>query len=636
MATILIEKGRGKGKAISLKDKERLSFGRDASCDVCFEDGLASRQHFAIERKDGAFSVIDLGSRNGTFLNGDRVTELRLTLGDLIAVGDTIFSFLEDDEAAARGGLVGETLAGYQLEERIGRGGMGIVYRASQLSLGRTVALKVLSSRLTREPALVSRFVQEARAAGKLAHPCIVRVDDVGEDRGLYYISMEYLAGGSMEDLLNHTDRILPVGALAMMKDVAKGLQYAESQGIVHRDIKPDNLMLDDDGRVKICDLGIAISLEASAQSAGSVIGTPHYMSPEQAMAKPVDHRSDIYSLGCTFYRMLAGRMPFTGVTHKEITRKQIRYQPPALHTFIEEVSPRLSRLVEWMMAKNPDARPQDATELLAELEACLAAETAADRSEEELLEQSPEIQNHLSARIGTTIRRRRRTTLRYRRPRAGRLALRLAASFLLVAALTGLAVKQWPALTAAFSESSGTAAGSLEDPAAEEEASNEFLAARSYEKAHPDESDACLERYQAVTSRFPGTAAARSARIAGERLQRREKLLAIREKRWTRTLELSQRLIDAHRFGGAVKLLETFARNYPGSEHAELADSCVRKVYELAGQAYRKQADVALEYRTSGDPGAAALIYENISSEWGLEPFASDAKAQLAALDKQ
>jgi len=333
---------------------------------------------------------------------------------------------------------------------------------------------------------------------------------------------------------------------------------------------------------------------------------------------------------------MLSGRMPFTGATHREITRKQTDYYPPQLHTFVEEVSPRLSRLVEWMMAKSPEARPQSATELLSELEACLAAETEEELSEEEILERSPKIQRHLSTQIRTITRRRRRTTLRYRRRRSGGLVPRMAASFILVATLIGFAMKQWPALSSAFTGSSRAAAGSVEDPAIEEEASNEFLAAKSYEKAHRDDTDACLKRYQEVVSHFPGTAAANSARLASERLQRRERLLAIRQERWKKALELSQRLIDAHRFGDAVKLLETFSRNYQGTEQAELADSCIRKVYEIAGKAYRKQADAAQQYHTSGDPEAAALIYHNISREWGLEPFASDARAQLAALDKQ
>jgi serine/threonine protein kinase len=636
LATILIEKGRGKGKAFPLAGRTKTCFGRDSSCDVCFEDALASRQHFCIQQQDGKFLLVDLGSRNGTHVNGEPVTEHPLSFGDLIVAGDTVFSFVEEDEAKARGELVGKTIAGYRVQERLGRGGMGVVYLASQLSLGRAVALKILSSRLTRDPALERRFVEEARSAGRLNHPNIVRVDDVGEYLGLHYMAMEYLAGGSMEDLLNHTDRILPVGALSMVQDVAKGLQYAESQGIVHRDIKPDNLMLDGDGRVKICDLGIAIFLNTTRQAEGNAVGTPHYMAPEQAMGKPLDHRADIYALGCTLYRMLSGQMPFTGATYKEIIKKQVSYQPPALHTFVEEVSPKLSQLVERMMAKSPADRPANATELLRLLDECLAAELSEALSDSEIRERSVESKRPIAGIRGCRTRKRRKSPGSLRKYRFLRLLTRLSLSLLLVAAMAGLAIKHCGFFSSGPASPAGAPKAAATESQAESAAWAEVESAKASEEERPDALDALIERYRRVPRRYPGTRAAAVAEVACDRLERKRKLSTLSETKWQRTREMVQKLIDNHRFGDAVGLLKAFSRNHLGLPQAGLADTCLRQVHELATATYERQAIAARELQTRGDNESAAHIYESIQVSWGLEPFVSDAKAQLAALQAQ
>jgi serine/threonine protein kinase len=633
LATIVIEKGRGKGKAVPLAGQTRICFGRDASCDVCFEDGLASRQHFCIQKREDRFFVVDLGSRNGTHLNGEQVTEHPLSFGDLIVAGETVFSFVEEDEAKARGGLVGKTIAGYRVEERLGRGGMGVVYLASQLSLGRQVALKILSSRLTRDPALVRRFVEEARSAGRLNHPNIVRVDDVGECHGLHYIAMEYLAGGSMEDLLNHTDRILPVGALSMMQDVARGLQYAESQGIVHRDIKPDNLMLDRDGRVKICDLGIAIFLDANVQREGNAAGTPHYMAPEQARGKAVDHRADIYSLGCTLYRMLSGQMPFTGATYREIIKKQVTYQPPALHTFVEEVSPRLSQLVERMMAKAPEDRPANATDLLREFDECLSAEISEGLSESEIRERSVEVKRHLARIRSSGPRKRRKTPGSLRKYRFLRLLPRLRLSLLLVAAMIGLVMRYRYLLSSGPTSNADDVMATAADLQTESAAWAETESAKVCEKERPDGVEALIARYREISLRYPGTRAARVAEVACDRLERKKKLTALCEAKWLKTRDLAQKLIDVYRFGDAVETLKAFRLNYLGLPQAGLAEACIQQVHELAVATYERQATTAREHETRGDYESAAQIYENVRTAWGLEPFVSEAKAQLAAI---
>jgi len=377
MPSVIIEKGRDKGRFFPLPEGSFALFGRAEECDVSLDDSLLSRRHFAIEVTSDSCLLVDQNSRNGTYLNGDLTSAARLRYGDEIFAGSTLFSFVSDQEAQEKGGLVGQVIGGCEVKHRLGRGGMGVVYLAKQKSMGREIALKILSARLRLQPRAAERFLEEARAGAQLGHPNVVRVYDFGEERGRLYLAMEYLPGGCLEDLLNHTDRILPAGALQMSLDAAQGLEYAERLGIVHRDIKPDNLLLDEEGNTKVADLGIAIRLgDSSDRQRREIIGTPHYMAPEQATGRGVDHRTDIYALGGTLYRMLSGRSPFTGSTPQELMEKAVEEDPTPLCDFVEGISFGLSRLVGRMMAKDPSRRPQSFTELISKLERCLAVET--------------------------------------------------------------------------------------------------------------------------------------------------------------------------------------------------------------------------------------------------------------------
>ena len=377
MASIIIEKGREKGRFFPLPEGTFSLFGRAEECDVCLDDALLSRRHFSIEATRDSCLLVDQDSRNGVYLNGERTSTARLRYGDEIFAGSTLFSFVTDQEAKEQGGLVGQTIGGCEVKHRLGRGGMGVVYLARQESMHREIALKVLSAHVRVQSQAAERFLEEARAGAELGHPNVVRVYDFGEERGHLYLAMEYLPGGCLEDLLNHTDRILPAGALQMCLDAAQGLGYAERLGIVHRDIKPDNLLLDDEGNTKIGDLGIALRLDGSTDlERRQVIGTPHYMAPEQATGQGVDHRTDIYALGGTLYRMLSGRAPFSGSTPEELMEKAVEEEPQHLCDFVDGVSFSLSRLVGRMMAKDPNRRPQNFAELIPTLERSLAVET--------------------------------------------------------------------------------------------------------------------------------------------------------------------------------------------------------------------------------------------------------------------
>ncbi|RKY24771.1 MAG: hypothetical protein DRP79_07315, partial [Planctomycetota bacterium] len=361
----------GSGKELTYRlPHAPVQIGRSPSCQIRLADERVSRHHAQIEPVPEGYLLTDLGSGNGTFVNGKKVTEQRLRIGDRIQVGETLISVLEDTVRAETGGLLGRTIGGYRLEKRIGRGGMGTVYKATQLSLARPVALKILSEDLASNRSFTTMFINEARAAARLSHPNVVLAYDVGKDQDKFFFAMEYVPGGSVQELLAK-EKQLPVDrAVRFVIEAAKGLEYAERRGIVHRDIKPDNLMITDDGGIKICDLGLAKRYGVAEQSTGreGICGSPHYIAPEQARGKQVDHRADIYSLGATFYRMLAGVTPFTGGSVKELIKKHITDDPRPIGELRPDVPDSIARVIQRMMARDPAQRYQSATEVISDL----------------------------------------------------------------------------------------------------------------------------------------------------------------------------------------------------------------------------------------------------------------------------
>jgi eukaryotic-like serine/threonine-protein kinase len=258
----------------------------------------------------------------------------------------------------------------YKVEARIGQGGMAEVYRGFDPSLDRQVAIKVLVHPYDRDAGFVARFRREAQAAARLNHPNIVGVYDAGSDGDTQFIVMEYIEGRTLASFLAGGGTPSPMQAVELTEKVAGALEAAHQHGIVHRDIKPANVMVTRGGEVKVMDFGIArLQTDATAPQTSSVIGTPAYFSPEQAQGQPVDARSDIYSLGCVLYELLAHRQPFTGDTPVAIAYKQVNEVPPAPSAFNAEIPPALDAVVMKCMAKNPANRYQSAAELIADLE---------------------------------------------------------------------------------------------------------------------------------------------------------------------------------------------------------------------------------------------------------------------------
>jgi eukaryotic-like serine/threonine-protein kinase len=274
----------------------------------------------------------------------------------------------------AQSGLheVPRRLGQYEVMERIGRGGMGAVYKAKQLHMDRIVALKILAAHLTRDRKYIKQFIREARAAGQISHPNIVSVHEVGQAGGHFFICMEYVQGRTLSRELLARGRFKTAEVLDVARQVTAGLMAAEKRKIVHRDIKPDNIMLTPRGNIKVTDLGLAKRLAdvTSASQSGWGCGTPYYMAPEQARnSSKVDLRADIYALGATLYHLATGKLPFEGPSSVEVLMRAAsdRLIPPSI--LCAEVPVALSDLIERMMSKDPDGRPPSARALAGEIE---------------------------------------------------------------------------------------------------------------------------------------------------------------------------------------------------------------------------------------------------------------------------
>ena len=279
------------------------------------------------------------------------------------------------DKMADPAELGGSVLGDFHLLRILGSGGMANVYLAEQTSLKRKVALKVLRPDLLADDTNLERFAREATAAAGLNHNNIVQVFGVGDQDGLHYIAQEYVQGVNLREFISRKGPPEAAVAVHIIRQVALALQAAAEAGIVHRDIKPENILLTRQGTVKVTDFGLAqLNPEADNNSltltqAGTTMGTPLYMSPEQVNGSRVDHRSDIYSLGVTCYHLLAGRPPFRGETAISVAVQHVNKTPSPLATQRTDLPRRLCDLVHRMMAKDPDDRVPDATTLLDELD---------------------------------------------------------------------------------------------------------------------------------------------------------------------------------------------------------------------------------------------------------------------------
>ncbi|MEA2391929.1 MAG: eukaryotic-like serine/threonine-protein kinase, partial [Solirubrobacteraceae bacterium] len=257
----------------------------------------------------------------------------------------------------------------YEIVNRIGSGGMADVYCAKDLQLGRTVAVKLLYRRFAEDSEFVERFRREASSAAGLQHPNVVGVYDRGEWEGTYYIAMEHLEGRSLKQVVQAEAPLDPERAIDYTIQILKAARFAHKRGVIHRDLKPHNVIVDGEGRAKVTDFGIARAGASDMTETGSIMGTAQYLSPEQAQGHAVSAASDLYSVGIILYELLTARVPFEGDSAVTIALKQVSEQPASPRAYNPQVTPELEAVVLHALRKDPAARYQDAGAFIAALE---------------------------------------------------------------------------------------------------------------------------------------------------------------------------------------------------------------------------------------------------------------------------
>jgi len=328
------------------------------------QDGLA----IGVPSADGKLELQASGAFE--FVTGDKsFRTVRLPIGGKvdIACGELGGFIHADGEKVVVDPLIGKVLGGHKLLSRLGAGAVGVVYRALQMDLDREVALKLLNAEATKMPLAVASFRREAQAAGRLSHPNLVQVYNVGKDDGFHYYTMELVPGGDFEDRLKEGGPLPWEEAVTAAQNCAAALAFAEENGLVHRDVKPENLMIGGGGMIKLADLGLAATRGMLDKEAAG--GTPHFMAPEAVGKGKASHSSDLYSLGCTLYRFLTGSTVFSGASVKEILLAHRDEAPPTLKEAGIEVPRELDDLLASLLSKDPEDRPEHASDVAEMLE---------------------------------------------------------------------------------------------------------------------------------------------------------------------------------------------------------------------------------------------------------------------------
>ncbi len=402
--------GETQGGAFKVTPDKGFVIGRSADADYTLQDQSISRRHCRVVSRDGRYFLEDLGSQNGTAVNGKRIEKPReIREGDVIEIGESSLRVVGDrplvvseDEPASEEGAgpgkricpacgtafsgracpacrktdpaVREVIPGYHLEERIGEGAMGEIFKARQVFMDRLVAVKVLKFAAQPSEQSIGKFLREAKTEGRINHPNIVQVHDAGRAGDLHYIVMEYVDGVDLKRRLEKESRLSLSESLRIAVEVAKALQAAFREKVVHRDIKPGNILLSRTGAVKLADFGLSKSLDRAGLSGftrhGTGMGTPNYIPPEQAQnAVYADFRADIYALAATTYHMVSGRPPFTGKSLGAVIKSVLNDEPPSLTSLRSECPPELETVLARALAKDPQDRFQNPSEFLASLQ---------------------------------------------------------------------------------------------------------------------------------------------------------------------------------------------------------------------------------------------------------------------------
>jgi len=292
--------------------------------------------------------------------------------GDVPTMQQDTAMWIPDDGGRASAELTPGREIGrrYRIVGLLGKGGMGSVYLAQDSELDREVALKLIRPHLAESPAVLERFKREVRLSSTITHRNVLRVHDLGESDGVHFLTMEYVRGGSLAALLHREGRLAPERALKLFREICEGLAAAHEQQVLHRDLKPENILVDEQDHVHITDFGLAKSLEAARMTqTGAIVGTPHYMAPEQVRGEPADERTDIYALGVILYRMLTGSLPFAGASDWEVALQRLQKSPVPATALNPGIPGYLQQIVERCMERDQALRYESVGKILEDLD---------------------------------------------------------------------------------------------------------------------------------------------------------------------------------------------------------------------------------------------------------------------------
>jgi len=379
MPKILLKYNEKIIKEIKLSDVV-VTIGRKADNDLVIDNLAVSSHHARIARLDDGFVIQDTGSTNGIFLNGEKVAQHALQYGDQIMIGKHFVVF-QDDTAVAPSLPPAVEASGtqrfgcYEVVKELGHGAMGTVYLGRDTVGHRNVAVKTIKPEGVDAQELSemkARFFREAESAKQLAHPAIVKVYEAGDERGTAYFAMELLEGVTLKDFCVKRGAVSVKRAAEIAAVVAEALAYAHGKNVVHRDVKPENVMMLSNGDIKITDFGVAKLMDASQTQSGVVLGTPNYMSPEQLIGAKVDGRSDIFSLGVVFYELLTGVRPFQAKNISDMLRLHETHQPAPPSTLRSEVPAAVDTIALRALQRDVAQRYQQSGQMASELRAAM------------------------------------------------------------------------------------------------------------------------------------------------------------------------------------------------------------------------------------------------------------------------
>ncbi|MFW6108701.1 MAG: protein kinase domain-containing protein, partial [bacterium] len=491
---------------------------------------------------------------------------------------------------------MGQTLGEFEILERIGRGGMGTVYRARQVSLDREVALKVLPRAFSRDTDWVERFRREARAAAAVRHPHIIDVHAVGQDEDYQFIAMELVDGYSLGHILKNAGPVSPQLGLKLLRQVTQALDEAHSRGILHRDIKPSNILVSARGGAKVADFGLAKRPETdlTVTADGTPLGTPLYLPPEVARGRHADVRSDLYSLGATFYHALAGRPPFEADTASELAIKHAEAHVPDLRDVAPHTPPALWRVIHRLLRKQPARRYQSAEELLQALERIEVepgAPAAPRPGERRHVPRTPRTHTALAQRRARAARRRKRTLV----------GGAVAAAITMLAA--GVAIVAWPRGT-----------------------------------PPPPERDHTL--VETATAPVPPPPPPRPKPVTPSPPRKRPRPPKPRgpawQADWDATEAKAKALVAEQRYGAAIAAYNRLVDRHNDMALRQRSDDAVMAIYKQANEAADAAIDRAQKLAADGQFDAARVELGRVVDRFGVPLRAERAKMLLRHLDGQ